>query len=41
VESRDIAVLKALDVTHFRIEFFDESAERCAEIVREYTEKVR
>ena len=41
VESRDIAVLKALDVTHFRIEFFDESAERCVEIVREYTEKVR
>ena len=41
VESRDIAALKALGVTHFRIEFFDESAERCEEVVREYAERVR
>ena len=39
-QSRDIAVLKALGVTHFRIELFDESAEQCAEVVREYADYI-
>ena len=39
-ESREIAALKALGVIHFRIEFFDEDAELCQKVIKEYINKL-
>ncbi len=40
VESHDIAILKALGIRHFRIEFFDESAKQSLEITKNYLSKI-